>query len=205
MPTPPRKRSTSVREEIAELKKRQILDAAVDLFLENGFHGTSVDSIADALGTSKQFVYYQFKDKSAILEAICTSGAELTLSAIDDRPGSTTSPTQRLDEFSRQLTEIVLDHGSYLAVYAGETRSLREDDRKRILRKRAEVDDRVAELVTEGVERGEFTAEDPLTSARAITGMLSFMWTWANPATPDERNRLVDQMSTIALRIVGAG
>jgi AcrR family transcriptional regulator len=74
----------SIKGEIAEFKRKQILDAAVELFLRNGYHGTSVDAIASVLGVSKQFVYYQFKDKPAILNGVCTTGAELTLSAITD-------------------------------------------------------------------------------------------------------------------------
>jgi TetR/AcrR family transcriptional regulator, mexJK operon transcriptional repressor len=48
--------------------------AAVELFLRNGYHGTSVDAIASVLGVSKQFVYYQFKDKRAILNGVCRCG-----------------------------------------------------------------------------------------------------------------------------------
>jgi AcrR family transcriptional regulator len=36
----------SIKGEIAEFKRKQILDAAVELFLRNGYHGTSVDAIA---------------------------------------------------------------------------------------------------------------------------------------------------------------
>ncbi|MDJ0105194.1 TetR family transcriptional regulator [Rhodococcus sp. IEGM 1241] len=194
----------SIKDEIAQLKHQQILDAAVGLFLQNGYHGTSVDSIANVLGVSKQFIYYQFKDKAAVLNGVCTAGAELTLSAVNanaEAPGQ--SAAERLRSFSRRLTEIVIDHGGYLAVYASEVASLRDEDRRRILGIRAEVDNKVSYIIEEGIRSGEFRDDDPMVSARAITGMISFMWTWAHPSSPQARATLVEQMIRISLRSVG--
>jgi len=142
---------SSIKGEIAQFKRKQILDAAVELFLRNGYHGTSVDAIAAVLGVSKQFVYYQFKDKAAILDGVCTTGAELTLSAITNSDELVGSTVDKMRVFCRSLTEIVIDHGKYLAVYASEVSTLRDEDRKRTLAIRAEVDDRVSELIDRGM------------------------------------------------------
>jgi AcrR family transcriptional regulator len=194
---------TTVRDDVAAFKRKQILDAAVDLFHRNGFHGTSVDAIAGTLGVSKQFVYYQFRDKAAILNGVCTAGAELTLSAIVDSEEGEGAPTEQMGRFCRRLTEIVIDHGNYLAIYASEVSTLRDEDRRRISGIRAEVDDRVSHVVARGQRSGDFIASDPLIAARAVTGMISFMWTWAHPTTGAERDLLIEQMVQIALRSLG--
>lgn len=199
----PNNDKSSIKDEIAQFKRKQILDAAVELFLENGYHGTSVDAIANVLGVSKQFVYYQFKDKAAILSALSTIGAELTLQAITESDELNGSASERMRLFCRRLAEIVIDHGKYLAVYASEIGTLREADRKRILSVRAEVDDRVSRLISAGIEDGEFIAEHPLTAARAITGMISFMWNWGHPSNQNERKLLIEHMTLIALRSLG--
>jgi len=58
-------------------KRRAILDAAKDLFLTQGFAGTSMDAVAAAAGVSKLTVYSHFSDKetlfSAAIEAKCES------------------------------------------------------------------------------------------------------------------------------------
>ena len=155
------------------------------------------------LGVSKQFVYYQFKDKPAILNGVCTTGAELTLSAISDSDELVGSTVDKMRVFCRRLTEIVIDHGKYLAVYASEVGTLRDDDRKRTLAIRAEVDDRVSELIAQGCREGVFVAGDSLIAARAVNGMISFMWTWAHPDDPASRAALIEQMTQIALRALG--
>lgn len=200
---PDKSAKSSIKDEIAEFKRKQILDAAVELFLRNGYHGTSVDAIAGVLGVSKQFVYYQFKDKAAILDGVCTTGAELTLSAISDSDELVGSTVDKMRVFCRRLTEIVIDHGKYLAVYASEVSTLRDEDRKRTLAIRAEVDDRVSELIEKGGREGVFVAGDPLITARAVTGMISFMWTWAHPDDPGSRAALIEQMTQTALRALG--
>ncbi len=42
---------------------RQVLDAALGLFVRGGFDGTSMDDIAAGAGLTKGAVYFYFKDK----------------------------------------------------------------------------------------------------------------------------------------------
>ena len=58
---------SGVQAEVYELKRERILEAAAELFAERGYNGTSMAAIADALGATKPFVYYHFKDKHEIL------------------------------------------------------------------------------------------------------------------------------------------
>jgi len=58
-------------------KRRAILDAAGQLFLERGFNATSMDAIAEAAPVSKPTLYSHFKDKgdlfAAVISARCCS------------------------------------------------------------------------------------------------------------------------------------
>lgn len=51
-------------------KRRTILAAATELFLRNGFLGTSMDEVAALAGVSKQTVYKQFASKEALFIGI---------------------------------------------------------------------------------------------------------------------------------------
>ena len=53
-----------------ERRRPLVLDAAYDLFLENGFEGTSMDSIAAAAGVSKPVVYDCFASKDELFTAM---------------------------------------------------------------------------------------------------------------------------------------
>jgi AcrR family transcriptional regulator len=51
-------------------KRRVILEAATELFLKNGYAGTSMDEIASVAGVSKQTVYKHFADKEGLFQEI---------------------------------------------------------------------------------------------------------------------------------------
>ncbi len=60
-------------------KRLTILSAGRDLFLSNGYQGTSVDQIAASAEVSKQTVYKHFGDKQELLLAIVTTALESTV------------------------------------------------------------------------------------------------------------------------------
>ena len=54
----------------AEARPDEVLDAALDLFIERGFASTRVEDIAARAGLSKGAVYLYFPSKEAVLEGI---------------------------------------------------------------------------------------------------------------------------------------
>src|SRR4051812_36075772 len=54
-------------------KRRAILDAATEVFLRNGFRGTSMDEVAARAAVSKQTVYKHFADKERLFQEIVTT------------------------------------------------------------------------------------------------------------------------------------
>jgi AcrR family transcriptional regulator len=70
-----RKTQAERREETRDL----VLDAAARAFAENGFHGTSLEQIAEEAGFSRGAVYYNFADKEELfLELLDRRCAERT-------------------------------------------------------------------------------------------------------------------------------
>lgn len=55
-------------QERARKTRDRILDTAVKIFAARGFHGTTVDAIAEAAGVNKQRIYAYFDSKSGLFE-----------------------------------------------------------------------------------------------------------------------------------------
>ena len=53
----------------ADERKDEIIDAAMRLFAEKGFDGTSTGDILDAVGIARGTLYYHFRSKEEILDA----------------------------------------------------------------------------------------------------------------------------------------
>ncbi|MBD3393552.1 MAG: TetR family transcriptional regulator [Chitinivibrionales bacterium] len=62
--------------------RARILSVAERLFAENGFDGTRVDDIAENAGVNKALIYYYFKSKDAILDALFTSAIQEVIQVI---------------------------------------------------------------------------------------------------------------------------
>lgn len=51
-------------------KQRQILDAALRLFAERGYHGTAVPLVAEAAGVGTGTIYHYFENKEQLVNAV---------------------------------------------------------------------------------------------------------------------------------------
>lgn len=68
----------------AELKRAAILEAALELFVERGFHGTAVPAIADKAGVGAGTIYRYFASKEALVNEIFRHHKSRVASAVLD-------------------------------------------------------------------------------------------------------------------------
>lgn len=59
-----------VKSKDTTLRKQEIIDGALRLFVEQGYEQTSVSQIAKKIGVAKGLVYYYFESKDEILENV---------------------------------------------------------------------------------------------------------------------------------------
>jgi AcrR family transcriptional regulator len=64
----PRKREQN--EELRDMRRAQILDATLTVYIECGFNGTDMDQVAEKAGLAKGLVYYYFKTKLELFKAM---------------------------------------------------------------------------------------------------------------------------------------
>lgn len=88
-------------------KHRSILDAATDLFLRDGFRGTSMDAVAKAAGVSKQTVYAHFADKKALFTAIVEGTLDRAGGPVRAEMAELTDPA-RLRDLARGYVDAVM-------------------------------------------------------------------------------------------------
>ena len=78
-------RSAKQFDDIRKQKSKLIMETALELFAENGFHATSISQIAKKAGISKGLIYNYFESKNDILEEIIEEGFDDVYSNFDDR------------------------------------------------------------------------------------------------------------------------
>lgn len=110
--------ATARRERLKQEIRSDILAAARDLFVTQGYANVSVRKIADQVGCAPGTIYLHFEDKDSILSAICVEMfAKLNkrMEAIRNDKGD---PLERLRRGGRQYIQFALDHPyHYLATF----------------------------------------------------------------------------------------
>src|ERR1051325_9632271 len=54
----------------SEATRRELLDAARDLYTERGFAGATLDDVAERSGVTKGALYHHFRDKKELFRAV---------------------------------------------------------------------------------------------------------------------------------------
>jgi AcrR family transcriptional regulator len=77
-------RRMTTRAAQAERTRQAVLDTARRLFVEHGYDATSLQTIADTMGVTKANVYYYFRTKVAILEALLDTNVAALTALLDE-------------------------------------------------------------------------------------------------------------------------
>lgn len=190
-----------LRDEVKDLKRTRILDAASELFFEHGYKGTSVDAIAARLRVTKPFIYYHFETKAAILAGVCGRTTAFVAQSAETAASQQGSVSERLETLVRDLTVRVIEGRVYLAVYFREEKHLPKSAFRELSKNRRRFDTAVSALLQEGVDSGVFRVSNVSLATQAITGMTTWIYNWYRPTgmlTPDQiatqMVRLIDAM-----------
>jgi AcrR family transcriptional regulator len=110
---------TSRRDRLKQELGEEILAAARDLFVTEGYANVSMRKIADRVGCAPGTIYLHFEDKDAILSAICVetfAKLDKRMEAIRNDQGD---PLERLRRGGRAYVQFALDHPYHYLVTFG--------------------------------------------------------------------------------------
>ena len=155
-------------------KRHEILDAAMALFLRNGFVGTSIDEIADAAHVSRQTIYNNFKSKEALFEALAERFVKQAVGPLLDPAIADADLDGTLRDLARRWLSLVLQPSS-LAMH----RLVVSEGHQfpQLMRQLYDVGARrtfvhLANFLEEQTRRGSLSVADPMVAAEQFFGML---------------------------------
>ena len=79
----------------AEERRKEILDAADELFFQKGFDGTSTNDIIEKVGIARGTLYYHFKSKEGIMDALIERYSVRILGAAKEIAADKTIPVNK--------------------------------------------------------------------------------------------------------------
>lgn len=115
----PRAAQTQRRTRIQEEKEELILEAALEVFSQRGFHGSTIDQIAEVAGMSKPNLLYYFRTKEAMHRALIDRVLENWLEPLQafDAEGD---PEQEIKSYIRRKLEMAREFPRESRLFANE-------------------------------------------------------------------------------------
>lgn len=160
-------------------RQTEILHAALCAFRDKGYHGTTLDDIAQQLGVRKTALYHYFPDKEAILYACHREGLEEVaglVAAARLHPSSADQLAHVICEHVRVMTDTL--EGSSLAL---EVAALSPAHRAEVIAARDHYEQALRDIVRQGMKAGEFRTVDPKLAVFAILGAINWVARWYSP------------------------
>ncbi len=148
-------------------RREQILLAAKTCFIRNGFAHTRVDDIAREAGLSKGGVYFHFKSKRKIFDALFEAQQAKTAGLVAEVEASDVSVIEKISQLGTILMRNFSEgdrHGKFLIVLA--EMGIRDPEvYERVASSHNRYVDVLARYIEEGVERGELRPVNPHATA----------------------------------------
>ncbi|MDH3307806.1 MAG: TetR/AcrR family transcriptional regulator [Acidimicrobiia bacterium] len=200
----PRIRASNI-EEHKQLTRRQLLEAAEDLFGEQGYEHVALGDVAAAVGVGRTTIYEYFRDKEDLLATLVEETLPETIDAMVLSIPAGLSFRQRLAELAVQMVEFVADDPTLGLILHREVAKLSDEAQERVAVAHRGLSSEFVAIYRGGVASGElkllpfdlvgrFLQDLIMSAARALI---------ESPDPAARRTEVTDAMVSVLLDGVG--
>ena len=181
------------------MTREDILEAAAQIFRQKGFHGASMNDIAEAVNLQKASLYHHVTSKQEILFELLDRAVQLLLERISPIANQTLSADKKLRLMIHEYLQIVVENIDLATVLLFEHRSLDRKQHARHVPNRDKFESLWKDVLSEGGQAKLFRCTDPGLTSRALLGQLNWTITWYRPDGPLTIEQIADQYSDLLL------
>ncbi|MDI9978876.1 TetR/AcrR family transcriptional regulator [Rhodococcus sp. IEGM 1307] len=186
------------------MTKADVRDAALTLFAQRGYHGTSLKEIAEKLGIRTPSLYNHIDSKGALLSQIVLDTLDQVVLDFDQVMAENDEPIERLRAATTVYALRHATHRREALVVNQDTVHLDEPDRSVAQRIRRQHEHGFRQLIVDGLDEGVFSVESAKVASFAIREMCVSVARWFREDGPLTAEDVARQYSDYALQIVGA-
>jgi TetR/AcrR family fatty acid metabolism transcriptional regulator len=152
----------SKREQVREERRKQILEAALAVFSQKGYHATNVSDVAAQAGVSQGTIYWYFDSKDDLFQAALLSAfmefGDGSLAPLE----ACTNATEKLVVLARSMEGFAdVAEGLFMLFLGYWSSSDRRAESAQIwIDLLRQYKDAVVAIIEEGIDNGEFRAVD---------------------------------------------
>lgn len=175
-------------------KRGAVLRMAVRMFLEDGYHRTSLTDVAARLNITKPALYNYFRSKDDILGECYRLGFKLYEDGLAAGLRDEDNGIARLRALIRAYALVIAtDFGR--CVVRLDDRELAADAREEVRLTKRRIEWAFRDAIVLGMNDGSIVQCDPALTSFAITGALNGIGAWFDPAGPRSAEDVADSFA----------
>ncbi len=195
----PRPKASAQNNHDKQDKQAEIFAAALRLFQAHGYHGTSMQDLADAVGMQKASLYYYFDSKEELLVRVCERGTGAFTQELEDIVASDLNAVEKLRRAMECHLVALCEQLDLFTVFLREQKFLGETEKKRLRGEGKRHAELLAVILQQGISSGEFREVNVTVTTLAILGMSNWLYEWYSPEGPLTPGEIASTLSDLVL------
>ena len=185
----------------APVSPDRVLDVALELFSEQGYHGTSVAEIAAVLGIKTASLYNHMTSKQELLGQIIETTMDAVWADYEAAVAGTDDVTERLRAAAEVYARRHATHPREARIVNRDVSSLVEPTRTRVRELRRRHEQAIRGLIQEGAAAGVFSVREPLLASFGILELCVSIAHWFQADGPLSAEDVAREYAEFAVRI----
>jgi AcrR family transcriptional regulator len=186
-----------------DLQRERILQAAAQLFAAQGYANTTMAQIVRALGVTKPFVYYYFRDKQEIFETLSWRPAVDCFTALDFAADDPRRASEKVIEGIERLIRATVSHHPCAFFAYREPQVYRPEYIAAQKKLAHHFYDLLCPLLEEARRDGDLDFTETKITALAACSLPGFLYSWYRPDGRLSADEVVAELTKLASRVIG--
>lgn len=181
------------------LSRDRIVTESARTFNRLGYHATTLDEIARALGVTKAALYYHVRSKEELLFECYKMSIEIGFEGIRRAREKSSTPDEQLRLAVAYYIEGITDP-ERAGVVLLEERALTPDLRRQVIEWRDAYERQIREIIERGIAEDVFVPFDPKLIGFALLGAGNWVPKWHKPSGGRSGREIADTFSAYLVR-----
>ncbi len=169
--------SKKIQKRDAEVSKALIISSAIELFSQKGYASTSMDELSKLCGLNKAMVFYYFKNKKGLYEAVMSQVLNEIQKSILKENQKHSKPIDELESFIYTYAKFACSHPYLPALLLKELSDSGAIMPEKLFSSMRELFALFSDILKRGEEKGCFQDSIPMVLYFMVIGTLNLMVT----------------------------
>ena len=182
-----------------DTKRDAVLQTAAKLYLEKGYHKTSMSELASRLNITKPALYYYFRNKEELLVECYRAGIDSIEASLREAGDCQGTGLERLRAYVESYATAIATTDFGRCVPMLDDAELSSPARRQVRDLKRRIDAAIRANIEEGIQDGSIVPCNAKLAAFAIAGAINWIGTWYQPGGGLGAEEIVSEFSRLLI------